>query len=191
MNKTAHKESYYIDALLNNNRIIVKEIYDKFYPKIKRMVELNNGSPDDAKDVFQDALVEIYKKKKLKSDFVLTCPFYYFLYPICKNIWRRELKKKYRKEVTIKDPDGYIDEANIDDIIHQTERHALYKEKFALLSEKCQQLIQHVFSKKKMREIADLIGNKNEQTTKQGHYRCKKRLIELVTADDRFNELAN
>ena len=186
--KVPHKESFYIEALLKNDPFVSKRMYDEFYPKIRRMVTANSGNADDAWDVFQDAMVIIYKRA-LKPDFVLTCPFYNFLYPICRFVWLRKLNKKSRKEVTIQDEDGFIDEANIEDVIHQTERHALYKEKFVLLGEKCQQLMQLVFNKKKMREIAQILNYNNENTAKQQHYKCKKKLMALVRADIRFTEL--
>lgn len=186
--KVPHEETSYIEGMLKNDPFVSKRIYDEFYPKIKRMVTSNSGDADDAWDVFQDAMLVIYKKA-LSPDFVLTCPFYYFLYPICKHIWLRKLNNKWNDKVTIQDEDGYIDEANIEEVIHQTERHALYKEKFVLLGEKCQQLMQLVFNKKKMREIAVILNYNNENTAKQQHYKCKKKLIALVRADIRFTEL--
>ncbi len=187
--KVPHEESFYIKGLLDDDRFVVKRLYDEFYPKIKRMVTSNSGNADDASDVFQEALVTIYKRAQ-SADFVLTSPFYYFLYGVCRNIWMRELdKRKRRPKVTIQDEDGYTDDTNIEDVIHQMDRHALYKEKFAQLGEKCRQLMQLVFNKKKMREIAKILNYNNEQTTKQQHYKCKKKLIALVRADIRFTEL--
>ncbi len=186
--KKAHKESFYIEGMLKDDPFIGREIYDKFYPKIERLVTLNSGGKTDARDVFQDALVVIYKKA-LKPDFILTCPFYNFLYPICKYIWLKKLTKKSRSEVTIQDDAGFIDEANIETVIHETERHRLYREKFAQLGEKCQAIINLVFEKKKMREIAELLGYNNEKTAKQQHYKCKQKLIKLVREDVRFSEM--
>jgi len=108
--KTAHEESFYIEGMLKNDPFISKRIYEEFYPKIKRMVTSNSGGGDDAWDVFQDALIIIYKKAQ-SPDFMLTCPFYNFLYPISKHIWLKKLNKKSRTEVTIQDDNGYIDEA--------------------------------------------------------------------------------
>lgn len=186
--KVPHKESFYIEAMLKNDPFVCKRMYDEFYPKIRRMVTANSGNADDAWDVFQDALVIIYKRA-LKPDFVLTCPFYNFLYPICRFVWLRKLNNKSRKEVTIQDEDGFIDEANIEDVIHQTARQTLFKEKFVLLGEKCQQLIQLALQKKKMREIAVLLNYNNEKTARQQHFKCKKKLAELVRQDARFVEL--
>lgn len=151
------------------------------------MVTSNSGTETDAHDVFQEALIVIYKRAQ-SPDFVLTCPFYNFLYPVCKFIWLRKLNNPRRKWVTIEDENGYMDEANIEDVIHQTERHAFFKEKFEEIGEKCRQLIQLVLQKKKMREIAVLLGHKNEQTTKQQHYKCKKRLKSLIQEDPRYLE---
>ncbi len=190
MDKKAHEESYYIKGLLENDRKICQEIYDKYYAKIQSMVISNSGSKEAAKDVFQDALIIIYKKG-LKPEFILTCPFYNFLYPISKHIWLKKLNKKSRSEVTIEDDGGFIDEANIEDVIHETERHALYREKFALLGDKCRALMSLVFEKKKMREIAEILEYNNEKTTKQQHYKCKQRLIKLVREDSRFNEITD
>ncbi len=188
--KVPHEDTFYIkEGLLKNDPFVNKRMYDEFYPKIKRMVTANSGNADDAWDVFQEAMIIIYKRA-LKPDFMLTCPFYNFLYPICRFVWLRKLdERKRRPKVTIQDEDGYIDEANIEDVIHQTERHALYKEKFALLGEKCRQIMQLVFNKKKMREIAVILNYNNEQTAKQQHYKCKKKLIALVREDIRFTEL--
>jgi len=187
--KVPHEESFYIKGLLDDDRFVVKRLYDEFYPKIKRMVTSNSGNSDDASDVFQEALVTIYKKAQSPT-FVLTSPFYYFLYKVCWHIWMRELDgKKRRPKVTIQDEDGYTDDTNIEDVIHQMDRHALYKDKFAQISEKCRQLMQLVFNKKKMREIAVILNYNNEQTAKQQHYKCKKKLIALVRADIRFTEL--
>lgn len=186
--KAPHEDTFYVEGMLKNDPFIVNRIYKEFYPGIRRMVTSNSGSADRAWDVFQDALVVMFKMAQ-SPDFVLTCPFYNLLYPISKKVWLKELSKKSRSEVTIQEEDGYIDEANVEDAIHQMERHTLYQEKFALLGEKCRALMKLVFEKKKMREITQILDYKNEQTTKQQHYKCKQKLIGLVRKDPRFDEL--
>jgi len=187
-NKAPHEDTFYIEGMLKNDPFIVNRIYKEFYPGIRRMVTSNSGSADRAWDVFQDALVVIFKMAQ-SPDFVLTCPFYSLLYPVSKKVWLKELSKKSRSEVTIQEEDGYIDEANVENAIHQMERHTLYQEKFSLLGEKCRELMKLVFEKKRMREITQILNYKNEQTTKQQHYKCKQKLIQLVRKDPRFDEL--
>lgn len=187
-NKTSHEDTFYVEGMLKNDPFIVNRIYKEFYPGIRRMVTSNSGNADRAWDVFQDTLVVIFKMAQ-SPDFVLTCPFYNLLYPISKRVWLKELSKKSRSEVTIQDEDGYIDETNVEETIHQMERHALYKEKFVLLGEKCQALMKLVFDKKKMREIAVLLNHKNAHTTRQQHYKCRKKLTNLIQQDPKYKEL--
>lgn len=187
--KVPHEESYYIEALLGNNTFVINKLYEKYYPKIKGMVTANSGNADDAWDVFQNAMATIYKRAK-SPDFVLTSPFYYFLYKVCWHIWMRELaRRKKRPKVTIEDDNGFIDDVNIDDVIHQMERYALYKEKFAQLSEKCQQIIELKLQRIKMKEIAQTMNYNGASTAKQQHYKCKQRLIKLIEEDSKFDDL--
>lgn len=187
--KVPHEESFYIEAMLKNDPFVTKRIYDEFYPKIRRMVTINSGNTDDAWDVFQEAIIVIYKRA-LDPNFVLTSPFYFFFYKVCWHIWMKELKSRgLFPKVTIENEDGYIDETNIEEVIRQMERYALYEEKFALLGEQCQKLIKLALQKTKMREIAVLLNYKNEHTTRQQHFKCKKRLTNSIQEDPRYKDL--
>ena len=59
-----HQDQRYIEALGNNDPQMLEEIYKKFSGKIKWMVMQNNGSEADAADIFQEALLTIYRKAK-------------------------------------------------------------------------------------------------------------------------------
>src|SRR5690349_8201913 len=97
-----HPDHKYIVALLNNDRVLINEIYERSAQKIIRMVLQNNGMESDAEDIFQDALMSIFKKAKT-DQFTLTCPLDAFLFLICKNKWINELAKRKRRPVTFKD----------------------------------------------------------------------------------------
>lgn len=191
MDKKPHKESYYIEGLLKDDRKISKEIYDKYYARIERLVTSNSGNKDEALDVFQDALVVVYKNG-LKPGFVLTSSFYSYLYGISRNLWKKELeKRKNGGKVTIQDEEEYKSDVDIEKAIHEAEKYELYKEKFALLGEKCQSIMKLVFQKKKMKEIAEKLGYNNDKTAKQQHYKCKQKLIKLIRDDSRFDDFKN
>jgi hypothetical protein len=55
----SHPDQKYVEALLNNDMVLLKEVYQKFSGKIKWMVLQNNGTVDDAADIFQEALLSI------------------------------------------------------------------------------------------------------------------------------------
>lgn len=159
--KTIHEDQHYLQALVDNDTLVIGEIYRRFSPRVRQFIEQNNGSADDAADIFQEALVDIYNQVRFK-DLVLTCPFEPFLLLICKRKWLNELKKKGRKGVTID-----IDEQfNIgEDTFRQAElswtegeKAKLFRTMFLKLGERCQQIISLSLSDKSQEEVAALLG---------------------------------
>ena len=156
-----HTDQRYITALLQNNTALVKEIYDLFSGKVKSYIIQNSGSEDDAADIFQEALVDIYQQARYKN-LQLTCPFEAFLLLICKRKWLNELKKKGRQRVT-NDPEelSVIGEdvfALAEQLQLQDERAGLFMAMFRELSERCREIISHCLSRKPQEEVAALLG---------------------------------
>ena len=79
-----HPDQKYVDALLKDDKPILKELYTKFFYRIKLMILQNHGDETDAADIFQDALLAIYHKAK-KQEFAITSSFEGFLFVICRN----------------------------------------------------------------------------------------------------------
>ena len=71
---------------------ILQYVYDTYYPIIEGYIIHNQGSREQARDIFQDAMMVVYKK--IRADQLeLTCKFGTYLYAICKNMWIQERKK--------------------------------------------------------------------------------------------------
>ncbi len=178
----------YINALLNNDKTIITEIYDTYYPKIQIMIFRNGGEKEDAWEIFQEALVLILKKAKT-PDFQLTSSFYSFLYGICKFKWSNEIKKKSRKNVTIEGRDTFSDENGIEEGMIEAEKMDLYRSKFSKLDEACKTILNLFFQGKKFKQIADELGLVSEGAAKKRKHLCQKKLIKMVRDDQRFNEI--
>ncbi len=101
-NPAPHPDQKYINAILNNNPILVNELYEKFAPLIKYMVLQNKGTILDAADIFKEALTDIYYKAKT-GKLVLTCEFGNFFYIVCRRKWLDKLgkQKKAQSEIDI------------------------------------------------------------------------------------------
>ncbi len=126
------------------------------------MVLQNNGDEIDAKDIFQEAIAAIFRKA-LTQKFVLTCPFDYFIYMICRNKWLSVLKKRKSEGVTFIDAEEYnnIGEDSFkmaEDLRLQEERKKLIIEKLAELSESCQELLRLSWGGKLMEEVGRLLN---------------------------------
>ncbi len=187
-----HPDQKYVEALLNNDPVVLEELYERFSGKIKWMILQNSGTETDAVDIFQDALMSIYNKAKT-GDFELTCPMEAFLYLICKNKWLNVLNKRKTQKVTNTDTEGfnYIGEDSFrlaeDCVMHQ-ERSALLAEKLSEMGESCRNLLKLSWSGLSMDEVAKKLKVSYAYARKKKS-ECMAKLITLVKQSPKFNSL--
>ncbi|MEJ6981859.1 sigma-70 family RNA polymerase sigma factor [Pedobacter sp. P351] len=166
-----HPDNRYIEALLNNDTLVVQEIYEKFFGKIKRYIINNSGSENDASDIMQEALIDIYQQAKYKS-FKLSCPFEPFLLLVCKRKWLNELKKKSVLPVT------NIDDALLvigEDVFAEAELLEKQDEeakRFILMFEKLGDRCKEIISESLKGDAQELVAEKLGVT--YGYLRKKK-----------------
>jgi len=158
---TPHPDFHYIQALLDNNNRAIAEIYTRFAGRIGRFVQANNGTLDDARDVFQDALIAISRQAQ-RPAFILTCPFEAYLYCVCKGKWLNELKRRRRAAVTIGEVEGFSDTEQADTLadatLREEERDHLFRYFFEKLAAGCRQLLQLAWSGISMEEVSIQLG---------------------------------
>jgi hypothetical protein len=65
-------EQLLLKGLAENDTRAVEAIYKDNFNMIQAFILNNNGSYDDARDIFQEAMITLYEKAKSES-FVLTC----------------------------------------------------------------------------------------------------------------------
>jgi RNA polymerase sigma factor (sigma-70 family) len=156
-----HTDQRYVTGLLQNDAAVVREIYERFSGKVKHYILQNNGLEDDAADVFQEALIDIYQQAQHKG-LQLTCPFEAFILLICKRKWLNELKKRGTRRVT-NDTDGLSDIgedsfALAEQLQLQDDKAKLFIAMFQKLGEKCREIITLCLSRKPQEEIAASLG---------------------------------
>jgi RNA polymerase sigma factor (sigma-70 family) len=167
------------DAALN-------DLY-KHFPMMRKMILSHGGSSDDAKDVFQEALIVLIRKIR-KGDFQLTSKLSTYLFSVCRFLWKDEWKKR-------KIPVAYDFESGLADPAEQDLDKTLEEENLAKLAERalldlkdrCRELLLLFYEGKwKLKEIAHTMGYNSENTAKNQKYKCleaaKNRLRELKQA---------
>ena len=92
------KEQDLIRGLSVNDKISIEAIYRDNYVIIQRLVLNNNGTEDDAKDIFQEALIVLFEKAK-SGAFELNCQIKTYLYSVSKRLWLKRLQKNSRFEL--------------------------------------------------------------------------------------------
>jgi len=189
-----HPDNKYIIALLQNDTVLLDELYRNYSGKIKYMVMQNNGTEADAADVFQEAIVDIYRKAK--TGFTLSCPMEAFLYLICRNRWLNNITRKKYTNVTFADDEGYSNLvsddsfANAEQILISQNRKNLIENKLAELGESCRQLLQYNWGGKKLEEIAELMKTSYAYIRKKKGD-CIGKLIELIKSSPDYKLLIN
>lgn len=183
-----HPDTRYIEALLNNDNQGIAEIYARFSAGIARFVEANNGTADDARDVFQDALIAVTRQAR-RPEFVLTCPFEAYLYCVCRGKWLNELKRRRRAAVTISEASGYTDTEQADALAETTlreeERDRLFRHFFEKLAAGCRQLLQLAWSGVAMNEVSAQLGVSYNYARKRKS-ECMSQLMASIKASSEF-----
>jgi RNA polymerase sigma factor (sigma-70 family) len=150
-------------------------LYKKYYRMMVKMIITNNGSEDEAKDVYQDALVVVWQKLQ-NPDFELSSKISTYIYSICKNLWRKELDRKSRMS---DEPMEHSELPNYE----REERAQIVMECINALGPVCRQLLMyHYFDGLSMDDIAKKMDFANSDTAKTKKYKCKKRLDDMVRA---------
>ena len=67
---SAPTDSEIVFGILNNSESAIKRLYVAYFPMVMQLIINNNGTPDDAKDIYQEAIIVLYNKIK-KGDFEL------------------------------------------------------------------------------------------------------------------------
>ena len=180
----------YIKGLLEGKDEVLEAIYQNFAPRITSHILKNGGTREDAKDVFQDALMIIIQKAQ-SLDFQLTSRFYTYLFSVCHLTFQAKRRKKANQTVTIPDDNTLKDNFNIEKELANREMDNIFRTNFAKLGNFCQQLLRLFFDKKNMTEIAEKLKLKNEHTARTRKYRCQEKLKKLMENDGRFKEILN
>jgi DNA-directed RNA polymerase specialized sigma24 family protein len=82
-----YSDEQILKGILRHDNLILQYIYKQFYYKVNLFIKKNSGNEDDANDIFQEAIIVIYRKLK-ESDLVFeTSSFQGYLFSVCRFLW--------------------------------------------------------------------------------------------------------
>jgi RNA polymerase sigma factor (sigma-70 family) len=180
-----------VNGIRAHDSSILTHVYDTYYPIIEGYITHNQGSRDQARDIFQDAMIIVYNRIK-SEDLELSCKFGTYLYAICKNIWMQERKKYlHRVEKLQQQPLLVNDPGPADDPLLQNHLTNLFNKHFEALSKDCQKILSMYFNNFSVEDIRAEMKYKDLHHTADRKYRCKKSLINRIVNDPLFKRLKN
>lgn len=189
-NRETHSDQRYIEALLENDSTVIREIYEKFSGKVISFIKKNNGDESDARDVIQETLIVIYRQS-FEKKLVLTCPFDAYFFLLCKRRWWNRLKNTDYKEVTIEEDLTSVDRQS-EQVADSTEQYELKSQiltdKLKELSEKCRELIKLTMQIDSMKAVAEKLGVTYAYVRKKKSM-CMGNLTRLVRESKEYKNL--
>ena len=163
------------DRIQKGDEKALEIVYKKYYRMMTKLVITNSGTEEEARDVYQDALVVFWQKAR-SGKLILTSKMSTYIYSICQNLWRKELDRKKRLSNEEKDTAVALD-------TETAEKEKIIAHCIDQLGETCKKVLTYYyFEEMSMQDIADKLGFANTDTAKTKKYKCKKKLDELVKA---------
>lgn len=173
-----------LKGLAAGDRKIIEGIYKDHFNMIQSLIVNNNGSSDDARDIFQEAMVVLYEKVRTGS-FELNCQLKTYLYSVSKRLWLKRLQQNNRL---------FIQEIDLETTVPVDEEIAIHEKRdaeFELMSqaiqrlgEPCKSLLEAYYLRKmNMQDIALQFGYTNSDNAKNQKYKCLMRLKKLFFSE--------
>ena len=178
--KEEHNEEALLRGFARNERKAVEAIYKNSFNMVQSLIINNNGSAEDAKDIFQEAMIVLYEKVRA-GNFELQCQIKTYIYSVSRRLWLKRLQQLSRFTADIHGVETAIPVE--DDIEKHEKRDAEFEmmnKALNNLGEPCKSLLEAFYIKKKsMLEIASGFGYTNAENAKNQKYKCLMRLKKI------------
>jgi RNA polymerase sigma factor (sigma-70 family) len=173
-------EQALLKGLSQNKREAIETIYKQHYNMVQSLVLNNSGNTEEAKDIFQEAIIVLYEKTRTGA-FELNCLIKTYLYSVSRRLWLKRLQQiqKFPGE-----PEAAEAVVTVEDDLETHEQRnddfQLMEKAMQGLGEPCKSLLESYYLRKKsMVEIATDFGYTNADNAKNQKYKCLMRLKKI------------
>ncbi|MEP7375311.1 MAG: sigma-70 family RNA polymerase sigma factor [Chitinophagaceae bacterium] len=162
--------------------VAIKTIYRSYFDSLGWYVMNNNGSRQDAEDVFQEVVVsfiDLVQKNKFRGESGIKT----FLFALNRHAWLNELKKRGR---TLKREEKYnkgqeLTETNVSDVMIDREDRMQIINLLEQLGDTCKKiLLLFYYDNFSIAEILDNLHYENEQVVRNKKSKCLKQLQQII-----------
>jgi len=178
--KPEHNEKTLLLGLARNDREAVEKIYTDNYGLIQSLIINNNGSVDDARDVFQETMIVLYEKTRSGS-LELNCQIRTYVYSVARRIWLKKLQQQSRYTGDLNMTESVVAvEEDLEEHQKRDSEFGMMEKAIQSLGEPCRGLLEAFYlQKKNMQEIALEFGYTNSENAKTQKYKCLTRLKKI------------
>jgi RNA polymerase sigma factor (sigma-70 family) len=181
--KVERNEKALLQGLACSDKKAIETIYRENYNMIQSLIINNNGSADDARDVFQEAMIVLYEKVRSGS-FELNCLIKTYVYSVSRRLWLKRLQQMNHYSPV---SDNLEETIPVEEEIEENERinyeFQAMDRAISSLGEPCKSLLEaYYLDRKNMLEIAQSFGYTNADNAKNQKYKCLMRLKKIFFA---------
>lgn len=180
---TLEEEKLILQGLAQNDKQAIETIYKDNYTVIQSFILNNSGTYDDARDIFQEAMIVLFEKAR-SGTFELSSQLKTYIYSVCRRLWLKRLNQMQRYN-------GQLD--NLEETVPVEEEMELHEKRntdfivmeaaMGKIGEPCKSLLEaYYIQKKHMNEIAASFGYTNADNAKTQKYKCLMRLKKIFFA---------
>jgi len=143
-----------------------------YLPKVEHLVRQNSGRRGDAKDIFQDALI-IFHRRVRSEEFALTSSIGTFLFAVCRNLWRDELRRRNKSLGEWKLETEADEPADLTALLAREGEFKQAEKALKSLGAKCVDVLTRFYVKHEpLAQIAKSLGFSGEGAAKTRKYKC-------------------
>ena len=180
---TTEYEITLLKGLAQNDKKAAEAIYRENYAMVQSFILNNNGSVEEAKDIFQEAMIVLYEKSRIAT-FSLNCQIKTYVYSICRRLWLKRLQQLSKFSTQVESLEETVPvEEEIEEHEKRNADFILMEQAMAKIGEPCKSLLDaYYLQKKHMQEIAAEFGYTNSDNAKTQKYKCLVRLKKIFFA---------
>lgn len=181
--KPENNERFLLEGLAASDKKAIESIYKDNYNMVQALIINNNGSADDAKDIFQEAMIVLYEKVR-SGTFELNCQIKTYVYSVSRRLWLKKLQQQNRYSSPVESLESEVPvEEEIEDHEKRNTEFEMMDKAITSLGEPCKSLLEaYYLQKKNMQEIAASFGYTNADNAKNQKYKCLMRLKKIFFA---------
>ncbi|MEM7375571.1 MAG: sigma-70 family RNA polymerase sigma factor [Bacteroidota bacterium] len=158
----------------------IQYLYKKHLEKICKFVTGRNGSREEAKDVFQDAIVNLLVGIQ-EGKFEQKSSLGTYLYAISKNLWYRRFNRSLKQDnLESAGVSEEIEDGTPEILLMEDHQREMLGDLLSHLKPKCKEVLTLWSQRFSMKEIASQLAYSNEQVVRNKKNHCLKELKEMV-----------
>ncbi len=159
------------------------DLYRNYFGLVSHYITRNNGSAEDAEDIFQETMLVLVEKLR-QDNFQLTASLKTYVMAISKHIWLKKLRSGYRTtEFTDIHSNSFFEEIN-----SSIEGGRTYSDKLHAYMTKitghCNRLLHDMFFKKKpIEQIQVEYGYSSKHNAQNQKHKCVEQIRKVKELD--------